>query len=708
MTIGLTEVHLQLEVLEARRFFDAHFVIDPALNVHPISRFIYGVNAPLEGALSNATLTRLGGNRWTAYNWENNASNAGSDYLFQNDNFLVSGPAYAGLGATPGGAVIPMLNQASARNAGTLLTIPLVDYVSADKNGGGDVRNSGANYLQTRFRQNLPRKGTAFTLSPNLSDASVYQDEFVNWVKTNYPYGETDPNRPIWFSMDNEPDLWADTHAEVHSAKARYDEMITRTVATASAIKDVAPNTKIFGAANYGWYGYVTLQDAPDAAGRDFLNYYLQQMSAAGTTAGKRLLDVLDVHWYPEAQGGGVRITDNNTSAAVVAARLQAPRSLWDSTYTETSWITQYSTLGPINLIPRLQGKINTNYPGTKLSISEYNYGAGGHISGGIAQADALGIFGREGVFSANQWPLTSGETFVGGAFQMFRNYDGAGSSFGDTSVSATSDDVANSSIFASYDSANPSIMTLVAINKSASALTANLNLKKLKPAVTAQVYQLTSASASPQNAGTISIVDPGNFNYSMPAYSVSTIRVPLVAPAVNSASYTLTNNPNLLSFTFNQDVSASLASSDLTLSNLTAGGTVAATLASYNSSSNSATFNLSAPLADGNYQATINGAGIQSASGVPMTGNFSFAFDFLNADANRDRLVDTIDFNLLAANFGKSTTFTGGDFNYSGTVDSNDFNLLVSRFGKRVAAPSESLFAASSTLSVIDLDELK
>ena len=37
-------------------------------------------------------------------------------------------------------------------------------------------------------------------------------------------------------------------------------------------------------------------------------------------------MDVIDLHWYPEAQGGGVRITENNNSAAVVAARVQAPR----------------------------------------------------------------------------------------------------------------------------------------------------------------------------------------------------------------------------------------------------------------------------------------------------------------------------------------------------------------------------------------------
>jgi hypothetical protein len=113
-------------------------------------------------------------------------------------------------------------------------------------------------------------------------------------------------------------------------------------------------------------------------------------MAAAESPNGHRLVDVLDVHWYPEATGGGVRITEENTTAAVVTARKQAPRSLWDPTYTETSWITGCCSGGPIRLLPRLKDKITANYPGTRLSLTEYNYGSANHISGAIAQADVL------------------------------------------------------------------------------------------------------------------------------------------------------------------------------------------------------------------------------------------------------------------------------------------------------------------------------
>ena len=495
------------------------FTVDAQQNVKPISRFIYGVNQALDGAYANLTLTRAGGNRWTAYNWENNASNAGSDWNYQNDGYL-------GGGSTPGGAVMPTLTNAAAHNAGAILTIPINGYVAADKNGGGDVRASGANYLQTRFKQSLPAKGAAFTLTPSTSDAYVYQDEFVNWIKTNYAYGQTDPNRPIWFSLDNEPDLWSSTHAEVHPAAVTYAELVQKTIAYATAIKTVSPSSKIFGPVSYGWNGYTTLQNAPDAAGRDFLEFYLAQMKQAELSAGKRLLDVLDVHWYPEAQGGGVRITGTETSGTVVAARLQAPRSLWDPTYTETSWITQWSTYGPIKLLPRLQDKIDRNYAGTKLAITEYNYGGGQHISGGIAQADALGIFGREGVLAANEWQLNSDESFIAGAFRMFRNYDGANGTFGDTSILASTANIADTSLYASLDSADPHRLVLVAINKTDHAISGQIQLDHGQAFRWADVYQLTSASADPQYAGRLTLVSPTTLSYTLPAYSVSTLNV--------------------------------------------------------------------------------------------------------------------------------------------------------------------------------------
>src|SRR5262249_9534061 len=149
-------------------------------------------------------LLRSGGNRMTAYNWENNASNAGSDYMFQNDSFLSTSN-------TPGAAVKGTLDGARPIGAAAILTVPIVDYVAADKNGGADVRTSGSNYLPPRFKQNRGVKGSALSTPPDAPDAFVKEDEFVNWAKTTA--GTSGPT--VLFSLDNEPDLWQFTHAEV-------------------------------------------------------------------------------------------------------------------------------------------------------------------------------------------------------------------------------------------------------------------------------------------------------------------------------------------------------------------------------------------------------------------------------------------------------------------------------------------------------------
>lgn len=502
------------------------FQIDSTQDIRPISKFIYGMNFGIGDTAArptNLALSRSGGNRMTAYNWETNASNAGEDWFNQNDDFL-------GGGDLPGGAVTPMIDAALNANAGIVVTVPMIGYVAADKNGGGDV-NQTQNYLDVRFHQSFARKpGGAFLTSPDLTDEFVYQDEWVHFLDVTYPDAIGHASAPIFFSLDNEPDLWHATHPRLRGAETgnaganvTYAELIERTIEYASAIKDVNANAVIFGPVNYGWQGMIRLQDASDANDRDFLDFYLQQMALAEQSEGRRLLDVLDIHWYPEVRVGDVRITEPNADPAVAAAREQAPRSLWDPTFTETSWITQFSTNGPINLLPRLQAKIDEHYPGTRLAITEYSYGGGAHISGAIAQADVLGIFGRHGVFAATMWRLHEDQQFIYGAFDMFRNYDGNNGSFGDTSIRAATSDIDTTSVYASVDSNEANRMVIVCINKADEPQTASIEISHPEALTTAQVYTLTSTSSTPQRQSDIAVASNA-FSYTMPANSVTTL----------------------------------------------------------------------------------------------------------------------------------------------------------------------------------------
>lgn len=504
---------------------DVKLTIRSDMGVHKISPLIYGTNGGQDLANNRQTIVRSGGNRLTAYNWENNGSNAGSDYCFQNDRTFVppSGPN------TPGYAVSPMLNEAKTRGHAAIVTIPIVDYVAADTNdngdGGagppscvGDVRKSGTNYLTTRFKQNKPTKGAAFSPTPDLGDAFVYQDEFVSWVKSSWG------TQKVIFSLDNEPDLWADTHAEVHPAKVGYDELVKRNTDFAKAIKAVWPTAQTLGFVSYGWAGYTTLQGAPDAAGKgDFTDYYLLKMLDAEKAAGMRLVDYLDLHWYSEARESGVRVTERSDGTAA-SARVQAPRSLWDPTYKENSWIVNDVLSDAIKLVPRYLAKIAKNYPGTQLAITEWNYGGGNHISGAVATADALGVFGREGVGLATLWTLHGSEPFTHAGLRAFTNFDGAGAKFGDTSISGVSSDDATASVYASIDAANPSRVIIVAINKATASKKAGITVAHSKVFTKAKAYVLQGTAPTIAAAGDVTAVATNAFNYAMPAMSVSVL----------------------------------------------------------------------------------------------------------------------------------------------------------------------------------------
>ncbi len=448
----------------------------------PISPYIYGANSPDWDHMNVPfTLARQGGNRMTAYNWETNASNAGNDWHNQNDNYL-------GESNEPGWTVRHFLEPAQAHGAAAIVTVPTAGYVSADKKGDGDVGNT-PNYLATRFIKSYPHKPGKLAYPPDTTDKAVYQDEFVAWVE------KTKSSRtPVWFMLDNEPDLWASTHSRIWTRKPGYADIIANNIAYATAIKGVAPSAMVFGPANYGWQGFRTFQDAPDANGRDFLNVYLAAMKEAERAAGRRLLDVLDVHWYPEARGNNVRITENNESPGVAEARIQAPRSLWDPNYVEQSWIEQTIDHKAIRLIPRIQGQIAENYPGTKLSISEYNYGGNTSISGAIAQADVLGIFGRYGLFAACNWGIGPKDTGELAGYRAFLDFDGQGSKFGDLGLQVQGENPAQDSVYAAIDSHHPSRVTVVAINKTNSPKPMHLTLKGISGG-SVSAYCITSGS---------------------------------------------------------------------------------------------------------------------------------------------------------------------------------------------------------------------
>ncbi len=478
-----------------------------------ISPYIYGCNSPDWKTMDiGFTAARQGGNRMTAYNWETNASNAGNDWYNHNDGFM-------GQTDEPGWTVRTFLEPTQAHNALAIITVPILGYVSADKDGTADV-NATPDYLNKRFYKSYANKpGGQYQYPPDTTDKAVYQDEFVHWLLSI-----AKPTPPIWFDLDNEPDIWHGTHSRICLQPETYAGIISKDIDYAAMIKKLDPSALVLGPVNYGWQGFMSFQNAPDANGRNFVDVYLDAMKAAAEKYGKRLIDAYDFHWYPEAKGGGVRVSDETSNPAVDAARVQAPRSLWDPTYVEDSWISDSIGHKPLALLPAMQRRVDEHYPGTRLAITEYNYGGGKSISGAIAQADVLGIFGRYGILTACNWGLNAGDVAEMAGFAAFTDYDKKGSKFGDRELTVAGVDPALGSVYASTFSTSPKVMTIVVIDKGATELPFELQLSHFK-GKTATAYTVTSNSLGEPTVSNVE-VDSGGVRLTAPPMSVTTIRI--------------------------------------------------------------------------------------------------------------------------------------------------------------------------------------
>ena len=497
--------------------------------VGTIDDLCYGINSPL---IPEAPVRRIGGNRLTGYNWEINSSNAGVDSENVSDRWLNKLIGLKNKDNQPAEFIIKTVEFDRSESADSMVTVPLAGYVSADATGQpvswGDTAPS------KRWVKVEPVKPGGEFGAPDLRDGKVFVDEEVAWLVSKF--GTASEGGIKYYNLDNEPGYWSTTHPRLHPKKASYEEVVDKSIATAEAILAVDPDAQIVGPALYGWFAHASLQKAPDKnrfnkKHKNFSAYYLSQMREASEEKGKRLLHLFDFHWYPEATGGGHRIAFGGTQDSilpdVVAARLQAPRSLWDPTYVEDSWITKQNGNAPIELIPRMQKIIKKNHPETRLAILEYHYGAPHHISGGLATADVLGIFGRYGVAGC-QWSVNDNNRYEQAAFRLYLNYDGEGSRFEENAIGMPSTAPQHESIYAAC-SEDKKTVTVVLINKQSDhGLEKQVRLQSIEGVPTVRAFRLGSDSSVIGEVTEDLDAVEGGFDIKCPPHSATLVELKL------------------------------------------------------------------------------------------------------------------------------------------------------------------------------------
>jgi len=414
--------------------------VDATADRKPINPEIYGINYddmhPTASTLK-FPVQRWGGNNTTRYNWQLNVANRANDWYF------INYPYEKDPREEPGSSVTDQLiTSVNGQGGKVLLTVPTIGWTPKDR--------------EIRYGFSVEKYGAQKSVAQDVKDAGNGVREDDSYVTGNDPEDTSKPIGPTfvtdwmqhlkdsgnnvnYYALDNEPEIWNSTHRDVHPAAPTYDEIWGFTQKYGAAIKAKDPSAKVFGPTSWGWCAYFyssadVCAEGPDRAAHGntpFLEWYLQQVADyAAAHNGQRLVDYLDIHYYSQSAG----VPDFDEGPNTVKRRFQALKSLYDPDYVDDSWIQE-----PIRLIPRMKEIIDSRLPGTKLALTEYNFGNGNGISAGVAQAEALAIFGREGLDLATRFGTLPAGTPLEDAFKLYLDYDGNGSQIRGDSVRAVS-----------------------------------------------------------------------------------------------------------------------------------------------------------------------------------------------------------------------------------------------------------------------------
>ncbi len=482
---------------------------------HAISPYIYGIANGVDSTFAEEIKlpnVRWGGDEATRYNWETDSSNPGNDWFFTGGNGETSPVA--------GGQVDAMVKTYEPAGTKDMVTIPIIPWINKTsafncsyptsvygaqqatnpviKPNGltcGNGISTGGTVLKDK---NIPYN--------NLANTAALQKAWVEHLVAGF--GTAAKGGVLFYQLDNEPGGWSNTHRDVEPTNPTYPAIVALGEEYAAAIKSADATAKVLGPSDFplgGWIGTPSQQNGLFAA-----QYYLQQMAAYGKAHNTRLLDYFDEHYYPQ-------FTDPTT-------QLASTRSLWDPTFNTGSWVEQWYFDGPMELIPRFHSWINTYYPGTKLAISEYSIDSGHkQVTDALAEADLLGIYGWQSVDFANMWVTPAPTDPIAYAFRLYRNYDGKGSEFGDTSVSATSTNQAALSIYGAQRTADGAL-TMVVINKTTAAIDSKLTISNFKGNTSASLFSYSNANLKAiKTLGNVSL-QANVLTYTYPAYSATVV----------------------------------------------------------------------------------------------------------------------------------------------------------------------------------------
>jgi hypothetical protein len=556
--------------------------VDTDHRTHAISPDIYGMNAfsmlSAVGKAVNLPVDRFGGDGTSLYNYKLDVTSAGSDWYYKNS--VEHG------GTLDNSSFNTQVMNDKAVGAKTMGTVPMMGWVA--KTGVGCSYPRSIYPDQVKFNPYDPKCGNGVypkgtngcaddkgcnitgndpTLIAEPIDNASWAQGWVTYLVGKF--GNAAHGGVAIYSLDNEPAWWDGGHRDVHPNPTTYDEVTNNGIATAKAIKTADATAAVSGPVVDFWFNYFYSKkeiesgwntgpchkagsnptDRAAHGGVPFVEYYLQQFNAASTAYGARLLDYLDLHTYFAGSYNGQDVglaPAGDTQEQKV--RLNSTRAFWDPTYTDKehpqpNYTTDSNYTSSCNvplqapqLIPMAQKWVAADYPGTKIAFTEYNWGGQENVNGAVAQADVLGIFGKYGLDLATLWGPPDPVKQVPGlmAYEIYRNYDGNNSKFGDTALNSNSANQAQLSVYGAVRSTD-NALTIVVINKTYGPLTATVSLDHLtSKSGTGQAFLYSNANINAIVAQPAVTITPSSgsgttssISYTFPTQSITLFVIP-------------------------------------------------------------------------------------------------------------------------------------------------------------------------------------
>lgn len=509
--------------------------IDASLDRTPVSPYIYGKNNNLSDNPSSPTkpadwkrmreaglrFTReYGGNNGTKYNWRLKLSSHPDWYnnVYPHNWDFAAKTLQDSLPAAQGMWGFQLIGKAASVTVANFddwayNNSTWWDGVAQNLAGGGVVNPAGGSKAQ---KEGDPGK---YLMNWNADSTTALLN---HWFGTNgLGY---DKNKLQYWTMDNEPEIWFGTHDDIMPTQLSAEAFMQLYFAVAKKARALYPDIKLVGpipATEWQWYSWNNSKITANGKSYVWLEYFIKRVAEEQAASGVRLLDVIDIHSYP----------NENKDEDIV----QLHRLYFDTTYvypgangvkttSPTGWDNSINKEFIFERCNRWLNQYMGNKHDVRFAVSEYGFTNNNANVTAVSYASVLGTFAKHPVEYFTPWYWYNGMWEV---LHVYSRY------FHSTSIRALSSDEGNVSAYASLNP-NTDSMTVILVNRALTATkTSNVKLsnftvtngsftyKQLKQLPSSETF--VSHSQNALQTGNVTVSNNA-FSLDLPALSITAV----------------------------------------------------------------------------------------------------------------------------------------------------------------------------------------